>query len=364
MIEIEHIYKNFDEKKVLVDVNAIIQDNEIFTIIGPSGQGKSTLLRLINLLDVPTSGHIVIDGVDIYSEKGKRMDIRRKMSMVFQKPVVFNTTVYENIAVGLKYRGYDSATIKSRINEALEVIGLAEYGQRKAKTLSGGEMQRVALARSMVTEPDILLLDEPTANLDPIATENIEELIKHYNSEYNTTVVMSTHDMQQGQRLAKRIGVMMNGNFSQTGSPREVFSSPQSMDVARFVGIENIFEGTILSSERDLATINVGGISIRTITRLSPGTSVYGCIRPEDITIHLSQAKKISALNVLEGPIKRIIGVGPVNEVVIDCGFDLTSVVSWKSTEELGLKEGDIVRFSFKASAVHLIQDLGSFPLH
>jgi tungstate transport system ATP-binding protein len=248
MITIENVYKNFGLKEVLKGVNAVVKDGEIFTIIGPSGQGKSTLLRIINLLDTPTSGRILLDGDDIHAEKNRTMEFRRRMGMVFQKPAVFNTTVYENIASGLRYRGVDRTIIHDRIEEALEVIGLPGYENRNAKTLSGGEMQRVALARSMVTEPDLLLLDEPTANLDPLATEKIEELILHYNREYGTTVILSTHDMLQGQRLADRIAVMMHGVFAQKGSSHEIFTLPKNKEVARFIGIENVLEGTVTAN--------------------------------------------------------------------------------------------------------------------
>jgi tungstate transport system ATP-binding protein len=359
MIEIEHVHKSFGEKHVLCGVNATIHDGEIFTIIGPSGQGKSTLLRLINMLDEPTGGRILLDGVDIHASSDQRMAIRRRMGMVFQKPAVFNTTVYDNIGYGLRFRGIDRQVMHERIEEALEVIGLAGFEKRRAKTLSGGEMQRVALARAMVTRPDVLLLDEPTANLDPIATEKIEELIHHYNREYGTTVVMSTHDMLQGQRLADRIAVMMQGIFSQTGTPKAVFSTPKNKEVARFVGIENILEGTITGKEEGIATIDVSGVPIQALTTLETGERVCGCVRPEDITIHLSHAKRISALNVFEGTIEKIVGAGPINEVSVDCGIPLKVFVTWKSSDELGLREGLEVRLSFKASAVHVMLDEG-----
>ena len=357
VIEIVDVYKQFGENRVLNGVNARIEEGEVFTIIGPSGQGKSTLLRLINLLDTPTSGRILIDGTDIHTDGARQMEVRRRMGMVFQKPVVFNTTVHENIATGLKFRGVEHGRIEETIAEALRVIDLAGFGNRKAKTLSGGEMQRVALARAMVTEPDILILDEPTANLDPLATEKIEELVRHYNKDLGTTVVMSTHDMLQGQRLADRIAVMMQGTFIQAGTPREVFSTPNNKKVARFIGVENILEGTITSTEGGVATIDVKGIPVQAVTTLAAGEKVCGCIRPEDVTLHLSHAKRISALNVLEGRIVRMVGIGPLNEITVDCGIDLKVFITWKSTEELGLKLGDTVRLSFKASAVHVMKD-------
>ncbi|KQC05818.1 MAG: ABC transporter [Methanoculleus sp. SDB] len=359
MIEIRGIYKSFGRKEVLQDVNATINDGEIFTIIGPSGQGKSTLLRLINLLDEPTAGKILFDGIDIHREKNRRMELQRMMAMVFQKPVVFNSSVSDNIATGLRYRGFDRRIIRERIDDALDVIGMEGFGDRKARTLSGGEMQRVALARAMVTEPAILLLDEPTANLDPVATEAIEELILRYNRESGITVIMSTHDMLQGQRLAHRIGVMMHGTFSQTGTPRDVFSTPKNKEVARFIGIGNVLEGFISATEKGIATITIGETVIHAVTDLPAGVRACGCIRPEDITLHLSHAKRISALNVLEGTISKIIAAGPVNEIIVDAGITLMATLTWKSVEDLDLHEGDVVRISFKASAVHVMEGTG-----
>lgn len=357
MIELVHITKNFGEKKVIRDISATIGKGEIFTIIGPSGQGKSTLLRLINLLDTPSSGQVLFEGNDIHADRHNSLAIRRRMGMVFQKPAVFNTSVYDNIASGLRFRGVDNRTIDEKIEESLEVIDLPGFAKRRAKTLSGGEMQRVALARAMVTEPDILLLDEPTANLDPIATEKIEDLIFHYNEKYGTTVLMATHDMLQGQRLADRIAVMMHGTFYQVGTPRQIFTEPDNKEVARFIGIDNIFEGTIVENEDGVVIIDTGTVHVHAMSDLPVGMHVCGCIRPEDITIHLSHAKRISALNIFEGTIVRMLSLGPLSRVIVDCGIELVVVVTWKSAEELGLAVGDSIRLSFKASAIHAMAD-------
>jgi tungstate transport system ATP-binding protein len=356
MIEIQDVYKQFGEKKVLKGVNATIERGEVFTIIGPSGQGKSTLLRLINLLDKPTSGSIIFEGVDIHRSRDQQA-IRRKMAMVFQKPVVFSTTVYENIAYGLHFRHADKTIVKEQVEHALEVIDMVGFAERKAKSLSGGEMQRVALARAMVTEPELLLLDEPTANLDPLATHKIEELVRHYNRESHTTVIMSTHDMQQGQRLATRIAVMMQGKFAQVGTPREVFASPSDREVANFVGVKNILIGTITDNKGGVATLTVDGITIEAVTPLPIGTPVWASILPEDITLLLSHGKYTSARNVFSGHIVHFAPRGPLLNVTVDCGVKLSATVTWRSAEGMKLKIGDEVRLSFKASAVHVMAD-------
>ncbi len=148
------------------------------------------------------------------------------MALLNQKPVIFSRSVFDNIALGMKYRKKSNQEIKDSVRDALEVIGLEGYGNRMARTLSGGEAQRVALARSIVTKPEILFLDEPTANLDPHSTKKIEELVLEINREYNTTIVLSTHDMLQGQKLAARIGVILDGKIPQIGTTNEIFHKP------------------------------------------------------------------------------------------------------------------------------------------
>ena len=155
---------------------------------------------------MPSKGRLAFDGADTDAPEPVRRAIRRRMSMVFQKPVVLNTTVLENVAFGLKVRGNGVHKAGAKVREALELVDLPGFAGRRATTLSGGEMQRVALARAMVTEPEVLILDEPTANLDPVSAEAIEDLIVRINRDMHTTLILSTHDMIQGQRLADRIG--------------------------------------------------------------------------------------------------------------------------------------------------------------
>ncbi|TAJ43568.1 ABC transporter ATP-binding protein [Methanofollis fontis] len=357
MIEIEHVAKKFGDKEVLRDVNAVIRDGEIFAIIGPSGSGKSTLLRIINLLDRPSGGRVLLDGEDIHAERNQALSYRRKMAMVFQKPAAFNENVYENIAIGLRMRHLPEPAIRQKIEEALEVIGLTGYEKRRAKTLSGGEMQRVALARAIVTEPAVLLMDEPTANLDPVSTAAIEDLVLQINRKFGQTVVISTHDMLQGQRLAHRIGVMMDGVFSQIGTPREVFAMPKNKHVARFIGIENIISGTIVRTSEGVADIAANGATIHAVTPLPVGTRVCACVKPEDITVHLIDGTQISARNVLDGTIKAEKAFGPLDHLTVDCGIPMSVLITWKSSEELGIEKGARIRISFKASAVHVMED-------
>jgi tungstate transport system ATP-binding protein len=355
MIELENVSKNFGDTRVLDGVTGKVNQGEIFAVIGPSGSGKSTLLRLIDLLDTPTGGTIRVDGTDIHAEQ-RNLSIRRMMGMVFQKPAVFNATVAENVAVGLRFRGASKSEIHTRIEEALDMVGLAGYGERRARTLSGGEMQRVALARAMVIEPEILLLDEPTANLDPVSVATIEDLAVRINRDLGTTIVFSTHDMYQGQRLAHRIGVLMNGVFAQVGTPREVFTLPASREVARFVGIENIVEGVVVG-ENAAAVVDAGGVRIRARSPFEAGEAVSLCIRSEDIRIAVADgAAAAPGRNALPSTVTSVVPRGPFSRVTVDCGFALSSILSWKAVDNLGIREGSRVVVSFTPESVHVIR--------
>jgi len=343
------------EQDILKNINLRIERGEVFALIGPTGAGKTTLLRLLDLLDKPTSGKILFDRADMTAPEKEKLAARRRMAFVLQKPVVFNTSVHDNIAYALRWRGVGSRQINEKVSRVLEMVGLADYKHRNARTLSGGEVQRVAIARAIVIDPEVLLLDEPTANLDPVSTSSIEQLISHIIHQYETTIVMATHDMSQGQRLADRIGVMVNGKIVQIGDPRQVFSAPQNRQVAEFVGVENIIDGVIILNEEGVVNIDVDGNNIEAISNYAVGEKVCACIRPEDITLALSKSPS-SARNSFPGEVMKAVSIGSLTRVEIDCGFPLVALVTKKSAEELNLESGRSVRATFKATAVHVIK--------
>lgn len=355
MITISDLSKRYGNNTVLKDINLDVPTHTVTAIIGPSGSGKTTLLRLIDLLEEPTLGKIVFDGTDTHASEKTRLEMRRRMVIVFQKPVVFSGSVYDNVAYGLKIRGHERGHIREKVLHALDIVDLSDYGNRRAKTLSGGEAQRVAIARAIVTEPELLLLDEPTANLDPVSTARIEGLITRVIRDLDTTVIMATHDMAQGQRLANQIGVLIEGEMLQIGDPSEIFNLPNSMQVAHFVGVENVLEGEIASKEHGLVNVSIGNHLIEGISNLDPGTQVSACIRPEQVTLALTQAST-SARNTLDGKITNMASIGPLVRVVIDCGFPLVALITTRSAEELELQRGSDVCASFKATGVHIVE--------
>ena len=354
-IEVNEVYQKRDGRDILKNINLAIDRGKVFALIGPTGAGKTSLLRVIDLLDKPSTGRIVFNGVDLTSSESARLTARRRMAFVLQKPVVFNISVYDNITYGLRWHGLDRRQTREKADSILETVGMNAYRKRNARTLSGGEVQRVAIARALVTGPEVLLLDEPTANLDPVSASKIEELLWTVIKRDAITVVMATHDMLQGQRLADRIGVLVNGEIAQTGGAREVFTSPRSREVAEFVGMENIIDGAIYACEKGLAVISVNGGTVEAVTDCNVGEKVLVGIRPEDVTISLSRLSS-SARNCLAGTIIYTVYDGPLCRVGIDCGFTLVVLVTRKSAEELELQKGKQVYAAFKAVSIHVIR--------
>src|SRR4030043_2455701 len=207
LLETISLVQKYDGRQVLKDISLTFSRGEAFGLIGPTGAGKTTLLRLLDLLEVPASGKIYFEVMNMTRAGKHRLEIRRRMSFVQQKPLVFTMSVYDNVACGLKWRREGHDTIRKKVDNARELVNLVEYKNRNAKTLSGGETQRLAIARALVAEPEVLFLDEPTANMDPISVSKIEEVLAHIINERKTTIVMTTHNMLQAQRMASRLGV-------------------------------------------------------------------------------------------------------------------------------------------------------------
>jgi len=355
LIEVTGVTHKYDGKPALQNVNLSVDRGDVFALIGPTGAGKTTLLRIVDLLEVPGMGEIYFDGIRIPQSGKQRLEIRRRISFIHQKPQVFNLSVYDNVACGLRWRGVEKDKIVGKVDRILEMVGLEGYKNRNARTLSGGEAQRVALARSLVLEPEVLLLDEPTANLDPVSTTKIEQLIQYITRQRNTTMIMATHVMSQGQQLADRIGVLLGGKLVQTGNAIDIFHAPQNEQVAHFVGMENILEGTIMTNDEGIVTVKMGGNNIQAVSSYPVGKEVHACIRPEDITLALCDAKS-SARNCFQANITLVTFIGPLSRVEIDCGFRLIALVTKISAEELNLQAGTEVYATFKATAVHIME--------
>ena len=242
LIKVQDLGKSFGNREVLKKINLSINQGEIFALMGPSGVGKTTLFRILNLLEKPSEGKLFFRGIEIsgYTIREK-INARRSMSMLFQTPCVLNTTVFNNVAYGLVIRKVDKKTILEKVMNALSIVGLEGTGGQRARTLSGGEAQRMAFARAIVYEPEILLLDEPTSSLDPANVAMIEEIIKRIRRERGTTIVIATHNIYQVKRIADRVGILLNGELIEVNSIERIFEAPEDARTKAFINGEMIY---------------------------------------------------------------------------------------------------------------------------
>jgi tungstate transport system ATP-binding protein len=237
--QVRGIRKMYNDRCVLQIENLDIRRGEILALVGPSGAGKSTLLRLLNFLEPPTEGLIRFLNTEFTPHSEVPLKLRRRVTTVFQRPILLNRSVWDNVAYGLKIRGLCDSD--GAIETTLEQVGLSTLMRERARTLSGGEAQRVALARAMVLKPDVLLLDEPTANLDPYNVGLIEEIARSLNQVRGTTLVLVTHNVFQARRLAQRVALMLEGQLIEVASVDRFFESPQDQRTEAFVNGEMVY---------------------------------------------------------------------------------------------------------------------------
>ena len=216
---------------VIKQLNLKVIKGQVLAVIGPNGSGKTTLLRMMAFIDKPNDGEIYHKGAKVDNSSAKA--IRGKVTMVFQRSVNFNKTVYKNVAYGLELKKMSENEIKRRVMKVLDLVGIRKFAGRRSKKLSGGEQQRVAIARALVLEPELLLLDEPTANLDPKNTLEIERIINRIKK--RTTVVIATNNPFQASRLSDRVACLLNGRLIGEGTPREIIDRPRDARIKKFV---------------------------------------------------------------------------------------------------------------------------------
>ena len=329
-------------------------EGETVAVIGPNGAGKCTLLLTLAQLLNPVCGDIFFKGERVST--GDSLALRRKIALVLQDPLLVNASVFDNVALGLRFRHISRVEITRRVDQWLSRLGVAHLRDRRARQLSGGEAQRVSLARALALEPEVLLLDEPFGALDAPTRARMLDDFQALVSELALTMVFVTHDLDEALFLGDQVAVILNGELRQQGPPEEIFTAPADLDVAAFVGVETVIPGRVVGMQDGHVTVDVGDVQMEAIGEAKVGQPVYMCLRPEDLTLwHCEDLPTSSARNLIKGTVSRLMTQGPLVRVVIDCGFSVVALVTRTSVQKLDLVVGREIAATFKASTVHMI---------
>jgi tungstate transport system ATP-binding protein len=333
-LELRDVIHRYNGRAVLDVPRLSIERGKIYCVVGPNGSGKTTLLSIMNLLMVPTSGQLFFEGIPIQYDGGNRLELQRSMAMTLQTPYLFNTTVEGNIAYGLRARGISRKDRTVIIEGALQQVGLRGFAKRRARELSGGEAQLVAIARALVINPKILFLDEPTANVDTSHIRRLEEVIAAINGDRGTTIVLTTHNLPQAYRLADHVIPLFEG--------RLVAST-----------MHNVFGGRVKGSSEG-PYFDTGKIQIWIPPEFSSSSSNYISVNPEDIIVS-KEPFASSARNRYEGTIAQAIAQGGRVDLAVDAGEIFRVQITEHSFRRLELNLGSRIYVTFKATCVHLL---------
>ncbi|RDD60963.1 ABC transporter ATP-binding protein [Ferruginivarius sediminum] len=323
-VRIEGVTKRFGEFTAVDDVSLDIFRSELFALLGASGCGKTTLLRMLAGFERPTSGRILIDDQDVTAMP----PYERPVNMMFQSYALFpHMSVEQNVAFGLKQDSVPKAELKARVGEALELVQLGPWARRKPHQLSGGQRQRVALARALVKRPKLLLLDEPLAALDKKLREKTQFELMNIQDEVGVTFVVVTHDQEEAMTLSTRMAVMDRGRVMQVGTPSEVYEFPSTRFTADFIGSINVFEGRVRSIDGDLVVVESpqfgGELEVASQARVAQGQTVWVAVRPEKISIAPrgeGGAKEGRRRNAADGVVQDIAYLGDTSVFRVDIG--------------------------------------------
>ena len=348
--ELKDVTKAYGTKIVLDAINLQIHEGEILALLGPNGSGKSTILKILAFIENPTSGEVQFLGEKVNFKNTEK--VRLQSTLVFQKTTLFSTSVYNNVAYGLKIRKVPKAERGMEVKKALELVKLDGFEKRPARKLSGGEQQRVAIARALVLKTKLLLLDEPTANLDPKNAGILEEAIETVNRENKITIVIATHNMFQAKTLPHRIALMDEGKITEVGAPADVFGK-LSKNLASFAAVGNTFKGTASVTPEGSTIVDVGGdLQIEVTGQRMGDVSVF--VNPQDIILSKS-ALESSARNVFRGRIIEISDLGSLVKLKVDVGKAFTVQITKRSFNEMRLNLDAEVYITFKASSVQIV---------
>lgn len=335
-LELQNLTIKYNTRPVILELSAAISEGELVSLLGPSGVGKTTILKTIAGLLPPASGAICINGERIDHLAAEKRDV----VLIFQKPLLFPfLDVFDNIGFGLKMAKTPRSMAKKRIDRIMQITGLEKLKNRRIHQLSGGQQQRVALARGLVLEPSVLLLDEPLSSLDAELRRQMRELICTVQSQTGTTMLFVTHDQSEALAISDRIYLLLDGRLRQSGTPAEVFYRPADVEVARFFGCSNFIAGQIQSG------IFRSG-DVRCSTVLSDSPDALAVIRPEDIVLCPGETDE-----GLSGKIIQIQFEGPTTRLTIDTGHTTFTALTARPT----WTREQVVRLQFPPDRMHIL---------
>jgi molybdate transport system ATP-binding protein len=340
---------------VRADLEIDAGEHRVMVLFGPSGSGKTTILRCLAGLDQPQEGSIRF-GDEVWFDAAARVNRtpqQRRLAYVSQDYGLFpHLTVDQNIRFGMDA---DGSTAGARVETLLRTVHLEGLASRLPAQLSGGERQRVALARALARNPRLILLDEPLAALDLPLRDPMRQELRQFLRSLDVPSVVVTHDRVDALTLGDRMAVLSGGYVRQVGPVHDVFSRPADLAVAASVGVETVVPGQIVATNDGLATVRVGEARILAAQPAAATTSVFACIRAEDVILEMAPRRDLSARNQLNGRVTSIQPEGSVIRVTVDCGFPLSALITRPAFEELRLAQDAVVTAVVKATAVHLI---------
>jgi spermidine/putrescine transport system ATP-binding protein len=356
-VELVDLVKAFGSMRAVDQINLHIPGGEFFSLLGSSGCGKTTTLRMIAGFERPTSGQILLDGVDMTATAPHR----RHVNTVFQNYALFpHLNVFDNVAFGLRRARVDRSEVNRRVQEALDLVQLQQFAKRKPLQMSGGQQQRVALARALVLKPSVLLLDEPLGALDARLRKQLQVELKTLQQQVGITFVYVTHDQEEALTMSDRIAIMSNGHIEQIASPQEMYESPATVFVADFLGVSNLMEVSAASggSVSNGTRIRVGQYELTAGHGQAPGGNTKATIRPERIRLEAGNAP--GGENRIPGQVERWVYLGNAVQLIIkiDTGHTVQCLMH-NNGEEIPYGPGASVQVHMPANALRVLTDTG-----
>ncbi len=332
----------------LQDINLSVKEGEYFIVLGPTGAGKTVLLESIAGLYPIKSGEIRLKGKEVTRLEPEK----RGISIVYQDHALFpHLSVKDNIVFGLKLRRQTKQETETALDWVTGLLGISHLLNRKPATLSGGEKQKVALARALCVKPEVLLLDEPLSALDPETREGVQKELRQLHNQSEVTTIHVTHDFEEAIALGDHIAVLGEGCIKQVGTPEQIFRQPNSEFIARFAMARNIFVGEVIDKGNGTAIFHIEGTELAVVTDLRG--KLHASVRPEDILIS-PEPLHSSARNSFGGTITHIVNRGSTFHLTVNLPPDFICLVTRRSFEEMGLAEGKKTYITFKATAIHV----------